>query len=475
MPHAAEARQPSTLRALGVARGRLLATALLFGLGAFALATGLDASMVQAATAAATTVVAMLAVTSLIAAGLHRTVTVPVTMCTRLLAELRNGGAVGRLPEAGAPLLLDLVRSLNATSQAVGQRDRSCNLAQQSASAACADDQLALQSMPCAVVVVDARGAVRFANRAAREWFALGKAGPDQAQLRSALPGKAGDALTSALSQFDANHEVSSRRIEFEHGKRHFELRLAALRPDGGTGANGVVAVFTDTTRAHTAAAAEHDLIDALSRELREPLSNLCNSSTVLAGMPAESGAQWREFAGALRTEGERLKSLVDDLWRVEQLRRGTCKLQFAAHDAGNLAADALRLAEPRFARNGMRFELRASGPVPIHCDGPRFVDVLVRLLDDACARGHSGGLVQVLVQTLGERIEVAIADDQPGMRVVLNKPVAPTGTATDHKLGMAICRGTIEAMGGTLHREDSPFGGLQVRVVLPALASIVR
>ena len=199
-----------------------------------------------------------------------------------------------------------------------------------------------------------------------------------------------------------------------------------------------------------------------------EPLQGLCLSSAALAQMAQAPVAQWREFAGNLQREGERLRGVVDDLVVVEAIRRGEGRRHWVRHDAANLTADALRLAAATFAAKQQRSELRVDGPTAIDCDAPRFVDVLVRCLGDACARGQRGGLVQVLVQGLPDRVEVTIADDLPGLRVPQQTP--PTGATND--LGLTVGRELLAAMGGSLHREDSPCGGQQLRLVVPAAAS---
>jgi K+-sensing histidine kinase KdpD len=87
--------------------------------------------------------------------------------------------------------------------------------------------------------------------------------------------------------------------------------------------------------------------------------------------------------------------------------------------------------------------------------------DVLVRLLHAACDQGQRGEAVQVCVQDLGERAEIAIAQDRPGLRFDGRRSAQP-------EFAIDLCRGTVEAMGGSMHHEDSPYGGRQFRIVLP-------
>jgi len=82
-----------------------------------------------------------------------------------------------------------------------------------------------------------------------------------------------------------------------------------------------------------------------------------------------------------------------------------------------------------------------------------------------------------------GERLEVRVADHGPGIPDVAKEKVfepfqrygdAPRGVGVG--LGLAVARGFVEAMGGSLTAEDTPGGGLTMVFTLPAVpGSTVR
>lgn len=458
---------PGTLRDLGVLPGRLLGTALLAGVAAFGLGHAFELAMAPAAAMAALTAAAVFATAAVVGAGLHRTVAVPVSLCTRLLGELRQGGSIGRLPEAGAPLLLQLVRALNAASQAIAGRDRSC---QQGRSAVAAAGHLSAQhldALPCAALLLDPQAGVVGANALARQQLPLRELPNAPGPARYRLAGAPATAVATAVAG-RVGHAAPIQVHGIAHAGTTFSLHLAALP----AATDELLVALFPAEPAAAAPADERALFTALSRAVREPLQGLCLSSAALAQMSQAPVAQWREFAGNLQREGERLRGVVDDLVVVEAIRRGEGRQHWVSHDAANLTADALRLAAGTFAAKQQRSELRVDGPTAIDCDGPRFVDALVRCLGDACARGPRGGLVQVLVQGLPDRVEVTIADDLPGLRVPQKAPPAGHTAAGASDLGLAVGRELLAAMGGSLHREDSPCGGQQLRLVVPAAAS---
>ena len=83
-----------------------------------------------------------------------------------------------------------------------------------------------------------------------------------------------------------------------------------------------------------------------------------------------------------------------------------------------------------------------------------------------------------VAASALGDRVEVRVVARGPGVpesaREHIFEPFqrygdAPRGTGVG--LGLAVARGFVEAVGGTLHAEDTPGGGLTMVLTLPAAA----
>jgi signal transduction histidine kinase len=71
-------------------------------------------------------------------------------------------------------------------------------------------------------------------------------------------------------------------------------------------------------------------------------------------------------------------------------------------------------------------------------------------------------------------RVQIAVEDNGPGIpadiRPHLFEPFVtskPAGEGTG--LGLAVCRGLVEAGGGSLTAEESPLGGARFVVELPA------
>jgi len=95
-----------------------------------------------------------------------------------------------------------------------------------------------------------------------------------------------------------------------------------------------------------------------------------------------------------------------------------------------------------------------------------------------ANARRHSppDARVRIATSAFAGRVEVRIVDHGPGIPAdrrdevfVPFQRLGDTDNTTGLGLGLALSRGFVEGMGGTLEAEDTPGGGLTMVVTLHA------
>ncbi|MEO7330861.1 MAG: ATP-binding protein, partial [Minicystis sp.] len=105
----------------------------------------------------------------------------------------------------------------------------------------------------------------------------------------------------------------------------------------------------------------------------------------------------------------------------------------------------------------------------------PRLVQVLLNLILNAAeVIPRAGGQVVIRATAAGEaRVRVTVEDNGPGIpaevRDHLFEPFVttkPVGEGTG--LGLAVCRGLVEAAGGTLVAETGSLGGALFAMELP-------
>ena len=95
-------------------------------------------------------------------------------------------------------------------------------------------------------------------------------------------------------------------------------------------------------------------------------------------------------------------------------------------------------------------------------------------LIDNACK--WSNGKVRIAAEGGGGRFNLVVEDNGPGLTPREREQVGERGERLDESvpgsgLGLAIVRDIAKLYGGTLDLDDSPLGGLRVKLTLPATA----
>ncbi len=107
---------------------------------------------------------------------------------------------------------------------------------------------------------------------------------------------------------------------------------------------------------------------------------------------------------------------------------------------------------------------------------------ILANLVENALRYAPADQPVRIAASAHGEMVELRVVDRGPGIPPDERDGVfAPFQRRDDHVtsngagvgLGLAIARGFIEAMHGTISLDDTPGGGLTAVVALPVSAQI--
>jgi two-component system osmolarity sensor histidine kinase EnvZ len=130
-----------------------------------------------------------------------------------------------------------------------------------------------------------------------------------------------------------------------------------------------------------------------------------------------------------------------------------------------------------RFRRQGAQIDLHSEGDLRMPLRPVALSRVLANLIGNAIRHGRSGGHVWVRVGRRQGAAEILVDDDGPGIPpesrddvfrafTRLDPPRAAAGGGVG--LGLTIARDIVRAHGGEINLEDSPLGGLRVRLRLP-------
>ncbi|MGW4426647.1 sensor histidine kinase, partial [Streptosporangium sp. NPDC004631] len=214
-------------------------------------------------------------------------------------------------------------------------------------------------------------------------------------------------------------------------------------------------------------------LLAAVSHDLRTPLASAKAAVESLLNTDIDWSVEDRKELLATADESlVKLDRLVANLLDMSRLQAGVLGLvaqPTALEEIVPRAIDDLGPLEGRV-------ETDIPPDLPEVVADPALVErILVNLMSNAIRYSPPGRNVLVTASWHGDQVEVRVIDRGPGIpgeahdRVFM--PFQRLGDRDNHTgvgLGLALSRGLAEAMSGSLTPEETPGGGLTMRLVLP-------
>jgi two-component system, OmpR family, sensor histidine kinase KdpD len=215
-------------------------------------------------------------------------------------------------------------------------------------------------------------------------------------------------------------------------------------------------------------------LLAAVGHDLRTPLASAKAAVSGLLSRDITLDESDRyELLDAADSSLDRLAALVDNLLDMSRLQAGALDVLDSVTSVDEVVARALD------ALGGASRRVRVDVPVDlpdVHADPGLLERVLANLIENAVRHSPPGVPPLVTASALRDRVEIRIVDRGAGIpRESQELVFAPfqrlgdTDNQTGVGLGLALSRGLVEAMNGTLAPEETPGGGLTMVVSLPA------
>jgi len=220
-------------------------------------------------------------------------------------------------------------------------------------------------------------------------------------------------------------------------------------------------------------------LLAAVGHDLRRPLA----AATAAVSGLRSTDIQWSDTdrSELLATAEESLDSLaalVTDLLDASRLQAGALAVLSSPLDV----ADAVLPALDELGLGPADVQLGIEEGLPeVVADAGLLQRVLVNLLDNALRFSPDGIPPRLSASSFAGTIEIRIADRGPGVATerkddifVPFQRLGDTDNTTGLGLGLALSKGFVEGMAGSLHAEDTPGGGLTMVISLPAASGTI-
>lgn len=201
-------------------------------------------------------------------------------------------------------------------------------------------------------------------------------------------------------------------------------------------------------------------LAAGLAHEIGNPLAAILSFQELL--LDGDLDEEQREFVERMKRETERVHRVLRDLLDFARPSAD----QLASASAGEAVAQVAALLRPQKALEEVELRLIVEDHLPPVAIAPeRLEQVLLNLMMNAAdVVPRPGGRIAVTATLDDDRVRVTVEDNgggvAPSVRARLFEPFVTTkevGRGTG--LGLAVCRGLVEAAGGTVHVEDGAEG----------------
>ncbi|MFE5968148.1 ATP-binding protein [Streptomyces sp. NPDC056463] len=214
-------------------------------------------------------------------------------------------------------------------------------------------------------------------------------------------------------------------------------------------------------------------LLAAVSHDLRTPLAGIKAAVSSLRSDDVEWSEQDRaELLEGIEEGADRLDHLVGNLLDMSRLQTGTVTPLIRSIDLDEVVPMALGGVPDGSA------ELDIPETLPmVEVDKGLLERVVANIVENAVKYSPERVPVVVSASALGDRVELRVVDRGPGVPDESKEGIfepfqrfgdAPRGSGVG--LGLAVARGFVEAMGGTITAEDTPGGGLTMTITLKAV-----
>jgi cell cycle sensor histidine kinase DivJ len=222
-----------------------------------------------------------------------------------------------------------------------------------------------------------------------------------------------------------------------------------------------------------------------MSHELRTPLNAIMGFSDIMRQrLFGPISDRYTEYAELIHESGAHLLELINDVLDMSKIEADRFELVREDFDAREAVAGALRLLRGQADRAGVSLRgVLPTEPMEANADRRAVKQIALNLLSNALKFTPRGGAVTLTLQSVGETLELVVADTGVGIAPNdlerLGRPFEQAGDASQKAagsgLGLSLVRAFAELHGGEMCIESTLGEGATVIVRMPVLRPVAQ
>ena len=354
-----------------------------------------------------------------------------------------------------------------------------------------ADLEALINISPVGVLVFDAKtGDLVLLNQESRRIVrGLRASGRSQAEILSVLTFRRPDGREIPLAELPTQRALKSGEtvraeeiiIQLPDGQAVTTVINATPIFSEEGAVVSVVATVQDMTPLEDLQRLRAEFLGMVSHELRTPLTTIKGSAvTLLTASSTLSPAEMGDFFRIIDEQADHMRSLISDLLDVTRIEAGSMSVT----PEPTVVAALVNQAREVFLRGGARNSIEVDLPpdLPrIGADRQRMMQVLTNLLSNASKYSRDKSAIRVSASVEDVYVAISVSDEGRGVSAERLPHLFRVYSRIDSEdlsrhlagegLGLAICKGIVEAHGGRIWAEsEGPGLGTRFTFTVPAV-----
>jgi signal transduction histidine kinase len=226
---------------------------------------------------------------------------------------------------------------------------------------------------------------------------------------------------------------------------------------------------------AERSARAREEVLAVVSHDLRNPLSTILMSASLLTTQPGDGGARVKQGAEKIHRAVRRMTRMLEDLVDFATIQAEHLSIGFEAARPLDIVEAAIDSLERAAHERELHIETSVATELPdVSCDPVRVTQALSNLLSNAIEVSPGGARVVVGAEAKDGELVFWVSDNGPGLdaddvknvfqRYWRSKNAPYRGTG----LGLTIAKGIVDAHRGRIWVDSTPGQGSRFAFTVP-------